>query len=112
MHEGTRAGGIAQKAATPTLAGRYTLRIDDKPEERVVTVDPIEVTALPQKPPPNAEQARANANAGSVDASPELGFVALGLLALELGLRVFRFLLRRRANVRDAEGWDGLGRAR
>jgi hypothetical protein len=112
MHEGARAGGIAQKAATPTLAGRYTLRIDDKLEERVVTVDPSEVTTLPQKPPPNAEQARANANAGSVDASPELGFVALGLLALELGLRVFRFLLRRRGNVRDAEGWDGLGRAR
>ncbi|HET7543408.1 MAG TPA: BatA and WFA domain-containing protein [Polyangiaceae bacterium] len=112
LHEGARVGGIAQKAATPTLAARYKLRIDDKPEERVVTIEPTEITTLPQKPPPNAEQARANAHAGSVDASPELGFVALGLLALELGLRVFRLLTRERSLVRDAEGWDAPGRAR
>ncbi len=96
VHERARAAGNAQKAATPTLAGRYTLRIDDRPEERVVTVDPIEITTLPQKPPDSATQARANANAGSVDASPELGFVALALLALELGLRVFRRVTRER----------------
>jgi len=97
VRETARASGSAQKAATPPLAGRYTLRIDDKPEERVVTVDPSEVTTLPRKPPENAARARANAHAGSVDASPELGFVALALLALELGLRVFRRLTRERA---------------
>ena len=46
-------------------------------EERVVTLDPIEITTLPLKPPSNAAQARAGGNSGSVDASPELGFVAL-----------------------------------
>jgi hypothetical protein len=96
LHERARGTGPAQKAATPTLAGRYTLRIDDKPEERVVTVDPAEITTLPQKPPGSTARARANANAGSVDASPELGFVALALLALELGLRVFRRVTRER----------------
>ncbi|HEY3665399.1 MAG TPA: hypothetical protein VGL19_05340, partial [Polyangiaceae bacterium] len=86
----------SQKVATPGLAGRYTLRIDDKREERVVTLDPGEITALPQKPPNSAAQARVAGNAGSVDASPELGFVALALLALELGLRVLRRAWRER----------------
>jgi hypothetical protein len=99
VREAARATGSAQKSATPTLAGRYTLRIDDKPEERVATVDPSEITTLPQKPPANAAQARASANAGSVDASPELGFVALTLLALELGLRVFRRMTRERGRA-------------
>jgi len=96
VREAPRASGSAHKAATPTFTGRYTLRIDDKPEERVVTVDPSEITTLPQKPPESATRARASANAGSVDASPELGFVALALLSLELGLRVFRRLTRER----------------
>ena len=96
VQERTRGSGSAQKAATPTLAGRYTVRIDERPEERVVTVDASELTTLPQKPPENAAQARANAHAGSVDASPELGFVALALLALELGVRVFRRATRER----------------
>ena len=98
VHERTpgASNGNAQKAVTPTLAGRYVVRLDDKQEERVVTIDPSEITTLPQKPPSNAAQARANANAGNVDASPELGFVALGLLALELGLRAFRRMTRER----------------
>lgn len=99
VREAARSSGTAQKSATPTLAGRYTVRIDDRPEERVVTVDASELTALPQKPPENAAQARAKANPGSVDASPELGFVALALLALELGVRVFRRLRRERGGA-------------
>jgi len=96
VQERARASGSAQKAATPTIAGRYTVRLDDRPEERVVTVDAAEITTLPQKPPENAAQARANAHPGSVDASPELGFLALALLALELGVRVFRRVTRER----------------
>ena len=96
VQERAPAPGGAQKSATPALAGRYTVRVDDKQEERVVTLDPSEITTLPQKPPNGAAQARANANAGNVDASPELGLVALALLALELGLRVFRRLTRER----------------
>jgi len=102
VHERARTLGNAQKSATPTLAGRYTLRIDDKPEERVVTVDPTEITTLPQKPPGGGDVARASANLGSVDASPELGFVALALLFLELGLRVFRRVTRERLAPRAA----------
>ena len=96
VHERSSPAGGSHKAATPGLAGRYAVRIDDQHEERVVTLDPLEITALAQKPPSNAAQARAGGNAGSVDASPELGFVALALLALELGLRVLRRTLRER----------------
>ena len=101
-HERVAPAGGTQKAATPALTGRYTVRIDDKREERVVTLDPSEITALPQKPPANAAQARSNGNAGSVDASPELSFIALALLALELGLRVVRRVLRERATSAPA----------
>jgi Mg-chelatase subunit ChlD len=89
------AGG-SQKAATPIFAGRYLVRIDDQREERVVTIEPSEITTLPQKPPRSAAQARAEGNASNVDASPELGFMALALLALELGFRVLRRTLRER----------------
>jgi hypothetical protein len=97
VHEQAAAPGGTQKVATPSLTGRYTVHIDDKREERVVTLEPSEITTLPQKPPANGAQARAAGNAGSVDASPELGFIALALLALELGLRVVRRVLRERA---------------
>ena len=99
VREAARASGNAQKAATPALAGRYAVRVDERSEERVVTVDASEITALPRKPPENAAQERASAHPGSVDASPELGFVALALVALELGLRIFRRLTRERANT-------------
>ena len=95
--ERTATSGGAQKAFNPTLAGRYTLHVEDKLEERIVTLDPNEITALPQKPPAAAAQARANANAGNVDASPELGFAALALVALELALRAYRRFTRARA---------------
>lgn len=90
VHERSAVAGGTQRAATPVIAGRYTVRVDDQREERVVTLDPNEITTLPQKPPSNAAQARAAGSAGNVDASPELGFVALALLALELGLRAWR----------------------
>ena len=111
-HEGAHAAGIAQKAATPTLAGRHTLRINDVPEERIVTIDPSEVTTLPKKPPPNAEQARADSTAGKVDASPELGWIALALFGLELGLRVFRRLTREHGAGHDGEASQAPARAR
>ena len=88
--------GSTQKAVTPALAGRYAVRIDDAREERIVTLDPAEITAVPRKPPVSVARAQANGAAGSVDASPELGFVALGLLGLELGLRLLRRTWRER----------------
>ena len=89
--------GSAQKTLTPTLAGRYTVHLDDKQEERVVTLDPSEITALPQKVPNGDQGTRANASAGSVDATPELGWVLLALLSLELLVRAFRRLQRERS---------------
>jgi hypothetical protein len=88
--------GSPQKSFSPNVAGRYTLRIDDRHEDRVATLEPSEITTPPQKPPNSATLARASGNSGSVDASPELGFVALALLLFELGLRVFRRLTRER----------------
>lgn len=84
------AGGGTQKALSPALTGRYAVRIDDKPEERVVILEPSELTTLPRKPSEQTARARATAEAGSVDASPELGYVALLLFGLELALRAFR----------------------
>ncbi|MEP7048882.1 MAG: BatA and WFA domain-containing protein [Pseudomonadota bacterium] len=97
VHEQAGAPGGTQKVATPALTGRYAVRVDDKHEERVVTLEPSEILALPQKPPASVSRARAAGNTGSVDASPEIGFIALALLALELGLRVVRRVLRERA---------------
>jgi len=76
------ASGNPQKSFTPVVAGAYTVRIDDRREERVATIDPVEVTTLPRKPPDSAALARSKAGASNVDASPELGFVALALLGL------------------------------
>ncbi len=90
------AGGAAQKAFTPPLAGRYAITVDDHHEERVATIDPTELTALPEKPKNGAALARSNGATGSVDASPEIGFALLALLALELGLRAFRRMTRER----------------
>jgi len=86
----------AQKSFSPTIAGRYAITVDDHHEERVATIDPAEITTLPEKPKNSAALARASGGAGSVDATPEIGFVALALLALELALRAFRRLSRER----------------
>jgi von Willebrand factor type A domain/Aerotolerance regulator N-terminal len=94
--EHTAADGSPQKAFTPVVAGPYSVRIDDRREDRVATIEPSEITTLPRKPPDNVTLARGNANAGSVDASPELGYVALALLALELLLRAYRRATRER----------------
>jgi hypothetical protein len=91
------AAGGAQKAFTPALAGRYVVHVDDKREDRVVTLEASELTTLPQKPLNSAALAREGGNAGRVDASPELGFVVLLLLGLELGLRAYRRRARERA---------------
>jgi hypothetical protein len=96
LHERASAAGTVQRAVSPALAGRYEVRVDDKPEQRIVRLDPLEITTLPQKPPPSATQGRAGAQGGNVDASPELGFVALALLSLELAVRVFRRVTRER----------------
>lgn len=90
--ERSAAAGGSQKAATPALAGRYLVRFDEQSEERVVTIEPSELTALPRPPSAQATRARSSAEAGNVDASPELGWVALALFGLELALRLVRRL--------------------
>ncbi len=90
VHERAAASGGPQKSSSPALAGRYAVRTDERLEERVVTLDPGEITTRPQKPPSSAARARGANDGQNVDASPELGFVALALLALELGLRAWR----------------------
>jgi hypothetical protein len=89
-----------QQAATPELAGQYTLVIDGVKQTRVARLDDHEITDPPGSSP-QAEQASASGGeAGAVDASPELALVLLMLFAGELALRMGSEARRRRRAAR------------
>jgi hypothetical protein len=86
--------------ALPTLHGRYTLRSNDRSEERIVCLDPQEILA---KTTPHSSRTAARAGRAEspwFDASPKLAFVLLALLGAEvltrLGSRVRRRWVVRR----------------
>ncbi len=99
VHVAERAlpGGTHRKFVALDSAGRYTLKVDDTTEQRVVTLDPEETLTLPHLPDSAAPQARAGAPRSDTDISPEFGWVALALLGLELGLRGWRLARAGRA---------------
>ena len=91
--------GTAEKQVVPELVGRYELRVGGEPQTRIVTLDGREITDAP-RPLDAAVAERARAAAPTqIDASREVALLVLGLLALELGLRVVGRLLRRRPGV-------------
>lgn len=73
----------------PVLAGSYSVTVDDDKSQRLVELDPAELSTLPR---PLAEQRAAATSSGHsdrVDASPEWALLLLAFFALELGARAF-----------------------
>ena len=91
----------AQSLFTPELVGRYRIQGSDADGERVVGFDANELRATPHPP----DGAVALPNRGSekqkLDVSPEVARAVLALMALELGVRLFRAFRRR---THDSDG--------
>jgi hypothetical protein len=88
VHE-TR-GERPQKRASPSIAGKYSVKLGGETQIRAATLDPEELTALPK---PALAQAGGKATAtarGQIDASRELGMFLIGLMVLELVVRAIR----------------------
>jgi len=78
------------RSATPVLRGRYRITTERGEEIRTVSVDPEEITLEPA-PPPASATAQASAPSGELlDASSDVAYAVLGLLGLELLLRLRR----------------------
>ena len=86
-----------QRVVTPETTGRYAINLNGKSETRFITLPADEVLAVPSQDLPNAWRATKTAVAPQVDASPELSWFLLGLLAVELGARSWRLVRERRA---------------
>ncbi len=96
-----RDDGVAR--VTPSLVGRYRIAVDGQDEARVAAPDERELDLRPRPYSPAAAGARASGSRASVDASGEVALVLLGLMALEMGLRLWS---------RGRDGADSLAMAR
>ncbi len=98
------AQNAAERVFVPELAGRYSIKTVDGSQERAVTLDPQEISAEPKQNPAQAALPGGQKPNSGVDISAEVVWLALGLLALELGLRGARLAsaLRRRRDERVA----------
>jgi hypothetical protein len=86
-----------QRVATPETTGRYEISLNGKHETRFITLSADEVLNTPKQELPSAWRKTKAAAAPQVDASPEFGWLLLGLLALEIGVRLWRLIRERRA---------------
>jgi hypothetical protein len=87
-----------QRVATPETTGRYEINLNGKRETRFITLAADEVLSTPKQELPSAWRTNKAGAAPQVDASPELGWLLLGLLGLEVGVRLWRFIRERRAH--------------
>jgi hypothetical protein len=87
-----------QRVTTPETAGRYQITLNGKTETRFITL-PADEVMTPSKPdvPSTWRSNKAAGGTPRVDVSPELGWVLLALLALEVGLRIYRLTRERRS---------------
>jgi hypothetical protein len=86
-----------QRLVTPETTGRYEITLNGNRETRFITLPADEVLNTPKQRLPAALSGAPQGGPPQVDASPELGWLLLALLAAEIGVRVFRLLRERRA---------------
>ncbi len=86
-----------QRVTTPETAGRYQISLNGKTETRVITLSADEILTAPTQDLPSTWRESRAASAPEVDASPELGWFLLGLIGLEVALRIQRLVRERRA---------------
>jgi hypothetical protein len=86
-----------QRVITPESTGRYEITVNGKTETRFVTLPAEEVLTVPKSELPSTWRSSKTAAAPQVDASPELGWLLLGFIALEIGVRLYRLVRERRA---------------
>jgi hypothetical protein len=87
-----------QRVATPEVTGRYELNVAGKRETRFITLAAAEVLTKPTSELPAAWRGTRPGGEPQVDASPELGWLLLALLAAEIAVRLGRLLRERRAH--------------
>ena len=86
-----------ENVATPTIRGLYRVSYDKVTQSRVVVLDPNEVLIAPRAVPKNAMEAVAKGRS-AIDVSGETALFLVGLLALELLVRILRARTSRRAS--------------
>ncbi len=85
-----------QRVATPENVGRYEINLNGARETRFITLPADEVLVAPKQELPAAWRQGKAGGTPRVDASPELGFGLLALLAAETAVRLARLLRERR----------------
>jgi len=85
-----------QRVITPETTGRYQISANGKSETRFITLPPEEVLGIAKAELPSTWRNNQAAAAPQIDASPELGWLLLGLLAAEIGVRLLRLVRERR----------------
>jgi hypothetical protein len=85
-----------QRLATPETTGRYDITLNGNRETRFITLPAEEVLNTPQQQLPATLSGAPQGGPPQVDASPELGWLLLLLLACEIGVRLFRLVRERR----------------
>lgn len=85
-----------QRVATPDVTGRYEITLNGTRETRFITLPAEEVLATPTRELPAAWRDNKASGVARVDASPELGWLLLALLAVEMAVRLARLLRERR----------------
>jgi len=88
-----------RRVVTPSIAGRYDVRIADTVETRFAQIPERELDLRPRPVAPEAQRPHLGATAANVDLSRPIAFVLLGLLAAEL---VARAVMARRRRGADA----------
>jgi len=86
-----------QRVVTPETTGRYEISLNGKHETRFITLPGDEILSTPKQELPSAWRKTKATAAPQVDASPELGWLLLGLLGLEIAVRLLRLVRERRA---------------
>ncbi len=86
-----------QRVTLPETTGRYEISLNGKTETRSITLSADEVLSVPKQDLPSGWRKSKTSAAPQVDASPELAWLLLGLLGLEIAVRSARLVRERRA---------------